>query len=106
VAGDAEISIGSRGLPARPERARIRRRAGRGGVFNASSLRTQGPQRERNCAHRGGEDFRFGTVAEGFFPFEVRGYGSLRSQGRRKLMTIGVISGRFGGFEGQIARTA
>src|ERR1700704_1454270 len=31
------------------------------GIFNESSLRTQGPQRERNCAHRGGADSRFGT---------------------------------------------
>jgi hypothetical protein len=49
---------------------------------NESSLRTQGPQRERNCAHRGGEDSRFGTGADAFFHFEARGDGSLRSQGR------------------------
>src|SRR6266705_3351117 len=37
------------------------------GIFNESSLRTQGPQRERNCAHRGGADSRFCTGAEAFF---------------------------------------
>src|SRR5436189_6025757 len=37
------------------------------GIFNESSLRTQGPQRERNCAHRGGADSRFCTGAQAFF---------------------------------------
>jgi hypothetical protein len=37
--------------------------------FNESSLRTQGPQRERDCAHRGGAESRFGTGAEAFFHF-------------------------------------
>ena len=39
------------------------RRAMAYGIFNESSLRTQGPQRERNCAHRGGADSRFGSGA-------------------------------------------
>src|SRR6266545_3837478 len=52
------------------------------GIFNESSLRTQGPQRERNCAHRGGADSRFGTGGEDLFHLEARGDGSLRSQGR------------------------
>jgi hypothetical protein len=47
------------------------------------SPRTQGPQRERNCAHRGGEDSHFSTEAEAFFTFEARGDGYLRSQERR-----------------------
>jgi len=34
-----------------------------------SSLRTQGPQRERNCAHRGDADSRFGTGAKAFLHF-------------------------------------
>ena len=38
-------------------------------IFNESSLRTQGPQRERNCAHRGGADSRFCTGAEAFCHF-------------------------------------
>ena len=33
---------------------------------NPSSLRKQGPQRERNCAHRGAAAPQFGTVATGF----------------------------------------
>src|SRR4051812_42758642 len=50
----------------------------------SSSLRTQGPQRERNCAHRGGADSRIGTGAEAFsFTCEAGVYGSLRSQGRQ-----------------------
>jgi len=56
--------------------------AGRGNAYRIFMivLRTQGPQRERNCAHRGGADSRFRTGAEAFFHFEARGDGSLRSQ--------------------------
>jgi hypothetical protein len=42
----------------------------------------RGPERERNCAHRGSADSRFGAAAGTFFTFEARGDGSLRSQGR------------------------
>src|SRR6266853_5611489 len=42
-------------------------------IFNESSLRTQGPQRERNCAHRGVADSRFGTRAAAFYSLLMPG---------------------------------
>ena len=41
--------------------------------FDESSRRRPGPQRERNCAHRGGADSRFGTGAKAFFPLLMPG---------------------------------
>ena len=51
-------------------------------ILSENYLRTQGRPRERNRAHRGGADSRFGTGAEAFFTVDSRGDGSLRSQGR------------------------
>jgi hypothetical protein len=31
-----------------------------------------GPQRERNCAHRGGEDSRFGRTADALYYYNQR----------------------------------
>ncbi len=47
-----------------------------------SSLRTQGPQRERKALIAAAQTLASALQQRPFFTFEARGYGSLRSQGR------------------------
>ena len=49
---------------------------------NESSLRTQGPQRERKALIAAARTLASALKQRPFFTFEARGYGSLRSQGR------------------------
>src|SRR5258707_5327996 len=49
---------------------------------NRSSLRTQGPQRERKALIAAARTLASALEQRPFFTFEARGYGSLRSQGR------------------------
>src|SRR6266404_2373022 len=49
---------------------------------NRSSLRTQGPQRERKALIAAARALASALEQRPFFTFEARGYGSLRSQGR------------------------
>src|SRR6478735_337067 len=49
---------------------------------NESSLRTQGPQRERKALIAAARTLASALEQRPFFTFEARGYGSLRSQGR------------------------
>ena len=57
---------------------------GRGLVqsLGRSSLRTQGPQRERKALIAAAQTLASALQQRPFFTFEARGYGSLRSQGR------------------------
>jgi hypothetical protein len=49
---------------------------------NRSSLRTQGPQRERKALIAAARTLASALEQSPLFTFEARGYGSLRSQGR------------------------
>src|SRR3981189_2748506 len=49
---------------------------------NESSLRPQGPQRERKALIAAARTLASALEQRPFFTFEARGYGSLRSQGR------------------------
>src|SRR5712664_3611193 len=52
------------------------------GKSPASSSRTRGPQRERNCAHRDAVPYRFAQRSRPSVPTSAGGYGSLLSQER------------------------